>query len=475
MRKYLYLPLLVSLMLPIGCAKEFLDREPISELTEGNFFKTRADAESALIAAYDAFQSEYYIFDRFINGDVTADNCYAGGDNPNNFQIDEFKITPINQNVERDWRYLYEGISRANAVLDNVANMTASDLSDLRKKEILGEAATLRAIHYFQLVNLWGDVPLVLKKVNSTDPREVNQPRASVQQVYDAIIADLERAISQVNASYPQGEQRITGAAVRAMLAKAFAHQPTPDWTRVLLHTMAITDDPAYQLLNAYDQLWDGQNENSRESIFEVQYIGGTNEANWGPQLWLPPNLTGDSWRKFNTPSNNLIAAFDAAGDNVRKNSSITFRNNVPWSDPKFPSGSIPFPFKQRLANGWSSPNNFILLRLADIILLQAEAKNELNDLEGARTDLNRIRSRVNLPANTATNKEEMREAIANERRLELAFEGHRWFDLKRTGKAIATMNAVNPNYQVDANKLLWPIPQTEMDRNPNLVQNDGY
>jgi starch-binding outer membrane protein, SusD/RagB family len=475
MNKLIYISGLTLVLFAGGCAKEFLDREPISELTEGNFFKTRADAEAALVAAYDALQSEYYIFDRFINGDVIADNCYAGGDNPNNFQLDEFKVTPINQNVERDWRYLYEGISRASAVLDNVANMTSSDLSEARKQEILGEAAALRAMHYFQLVNLWGGVPLVLKKVNSTDPREVNLPRASVQEVYNAIITDLEFALSRVSASYPQGEQRITIAAVHAMLAKAFAHQPTPNWSQVLVHTTAITDNLTYQLTNTFDQLWDGQNENSRESIFEVQYIGGTNEANWGPQLWLPPNLTGDNWRKFNTPSNNLIAAFDAAGDVVRKNSSITFRSNLPWSDPKFPSGSIPFPFKQRLANGWSSPNNFILLRLADVILLQAEAKNEQNDLDGARTDLNSIRTRVNLPATNASNKDEMRDAIMLERRLELAFEGHRWFDLKRSGKAVAAMNAINSNYQVDENKLLWPIPQTEMDRNPNLVQNSGY
>jgi hypothetical protein len=137
-----------------SCKKDFLDRKPISDLTEGNFFKTGADAESALYAAYSSFQSEYYIFDNYINNDVISDNCYSGGDNPNNFQLDGFTTTPLNGNVSRDWAYLYDAISRANAVLDNVPNINSSDLTAVRKSQILGEASFLRAFQYFQLVNL---------------------------------------------------------------------------------------------------------------------------------------------------------------------------------------------------------------------------------------------------------------------------------------------------------------------------------
>lgn len=462
-------------LLSTSCVESFLDREPISEVTQGNFFQTGADAEAALVAAYDALQSEYYIFDRFTNGDVISDNCYAGGDNPNNFQLDEFRIAPNNGNVERDWRYLYEAISRANAVIDNVGGIEAADLTEARKSEILGEARFLRATHYFQLVNLWGGVPLILQKVNSTDPEVVFQPRVTEENIYAAIVSDLEIAIDLLPASWPSRQERATKGAAEATLAKAYAHQPNADWNAVKTHAEAVINSGTYALLSNYNSLWDGSNENSAESIFEVQYIGGTNEANWGPQLWLPPSLTGDNWRKFNTPANDLLTAFDTMNDDVREDASILMEGGLPWRDPDYTTGVIPFPFKQRRAGGFSSPNNFILLRLADIILLAAEANTELNDLGAAKTQLNRVRRRVGLPEVTTNDQNTLREAIQQERRLELAFEGHRWFDLKRTGKAVEVMNALNRGYDVTEEKLLFPIPQSELDRNPRLTQNPGY
>ena len=467
--------LLIVLIATMSSCTDFLDREPISDLAEENFFQTGADAESALIAAYDALQSEYYIFDRFTNGDVISDNCYAGGDNPNNFQLDEFTVTPVNVNVERDWAYLYEAISRANAILDNVSDIESADLTAARQTEILAEASFLKAYHYFQLVNLWGEVPLVLKKVNSTNPEVVFQPKVSEQVIYDAIINDLSFAADNLPLAHVQQKQRATRGAANTLLAKAYAHRPDPNWEKVREHAQAVISSGTYQLLPNFDDLWQPDNENTVESILEVQFIGGTNEANWGPQLWLPSSLTNDSWRKFNTPSNDLLAAFDGENDLVRKNASILFENNLAWQDPDYPSGNIPFPFKQRLANGWSSPNNYLLLRLADVILLLAEAENELGNTAAAATALNQIRMRVNLPNTTAANQSDLRLAIQKERRLELAFEGHRWFDLKRTGTAVATMNALGRNYSVEDFKLSWPIPQSELDRNPNLTQNLGY
>lgn len=471
MKKYTILLIIASTLL--GC-KDVLELEPISDLTEENFFKTGADAESALVAAYDALQSEYYILDYYVHTEVVSDNCYAGGDNPNNFQLDEFTTTALNINVERDWAYLYEAISRANTILDNVESIESEDLSNDRKSEILAEASFLRAFHYFQLVNLWGEVPLILNKVNSTSPEVVQQEKASVNDIYAAIIADLEYArdnLPQDGASNPEKASR--GAAY-AMLAKVHAHKPNKEWDLVrdnAQEVMAL----GYRLLDDFDDLWNSTSENSDESIFEIQYIGGTNEANWGPQLWLPPSLTGDAWRKFNTPSKDLIAAYNSEGDNIRRNASILMEGNLPWRDPDFPSGMVPFPYKQREANGWSSSNNFVMLRLADIVLLYAEAQNELNNTPLAIIELDKIRDRVELPATGAVSKEDVREAIHNERRLELAFEGHRWFDLKRWNKAEFTMNQLNRNYNVTPNKLILPIPQSELDRNPRLTQNPGY
>lgn len=472
MKKYI---LLIIAIVTVTSCTNFLDREPISDLAEENFFKTGADAESALVAAYDALQSEYYIFDRFTNGDVISDNCYAGGDNPNNFQLDEFTVTPTNANIERDWSYLYEAISRANSVLDNVGNIESPDLTTERRTEILAEASFLRAYHYFQLTNLWGEVPLVLNKVSSTAPEVVFQSKVSIEAIYESIINDLIFAEANLPLTFPQQQQRATKGAANAMLAKAYAHQPNSNWEKVKEHAQAVINSGAYQLVSNYDDLWTNSNENTSESILEIQFVGGTNEANWGPQLWLPPSLTNDDWRKFNTPSKSLLTAFDDENDVVRKNASIKMESGLPWQDADYPSGTIPFPFKQRSANGWSSANNYILLRLADVILLLAEAENELGNIAAATTALNQVRSRVNLPNTTATSQTDLRMAIQNERRLELAFEGHRWFDLKRTGMAISTMNALNRDYNVQEHELLLPIPQSELDRNPSLIQNTGY
>lgn len=217
----------------------------------------------------------------------------------------------------------------------------------------------------------------------------------------------------------------------------------------------------------------------------EVQFLGDT-EANWGPQLLLPPSLSGDTWRKFVVPSKDLVNAFDAEGDDVRKNATIIFET-APWSDEFWSlavNGTIPFAYKWKTAGGWASSNRQYLLRLGDIVLLKAEALNELNRTEDARIEIDRIRDRVGLGPTPASNQAEMRLAIAKERRLELAQEGQRWDDLRRYGRAVEVMNALNEidlrtnaakAYNLTAEELLLPIPQSERNRNPALTQNPGY
>jgi hypothetical protein len=225
-----------------------------------------------------------------------------------------------------------------------------------------------------------------------------------------------------------------------------------------------------------YNQLWDNLHENSAESIFEINYAGTPSDGNWGASMF-----NGFEWKKFNIPSNDLVKAFDNEGDTARKNASITFLDITGhWSDVNWPQTSYPFINKYR---NFISPSgqNYILLRLPDILLLKAEALNETGDVAGAASLVNQIRSRAYLANTTASDQASMRMAIEKERRLELAFEGHRWFDLKRNGRAIEVMNnvkgagGVSLGYQLDANKLLWPVPQSELDKNTKLKQNPGY
>jgi len=468
----------------ISCEK-FLDLQPLSngiavdnQSSDSVLYKSASEAEAALAGVYADFRNEYFELDYFVNGDAQADGAYAGADNPANFQIDDFNIDATNLNVSRDWAYLYSTIGKANLVIDNVDAVTDTLLTAERKKGIIAEASFIRAFMYFQLVQLWGDVPLVLNSVSSFDLDILPllfPPRTPMDSVYLQIIKDLETALPDVSVE-AANKNYVTKGAVNATLAKVYATVEPHNWSKVSQYCDAVIAGP-YSILPEYEQLWDNMHENSVESIFEINYDGTSSSGNWGVSMFL-----GFDWKKFNIPSNDLVKAFDDEGDNIRKASSILFQDvSGKWSDSKWPQTNYPFIYKYRIADS-PSPQNYIFIRLADILLLKAEALNELGDISGAAALVNQIRTRVNLANTGATTQETMRLAIEKERKLELAFEGHRWYDLKRTGRAIEVMNnakgpdGVTPlGYNLTPNRLVWPIPQSEMDKNSNLVQNDGY
>ncbi|WP_231862305.1 RagB/SusD family nutrient uptake outer membrane protein [Rufibacter sp. DG15C] len=471
--------------------ESFVDLDPISDLTADNAYKSANDAEAALVGVYESFQAEYYIWDNLVFSEILSDNYYAGGDNAEIFAVDNINITPTNSRLWNNWSQIYNAISKANVVLQKVPLITDPKLTDARKAQILGEAAFLRAYHYYQLVKLWGGVPLVLEPVNSLDPATTQKPKATEVEVYNQIVTDLMFALDNrlpdtYGGDASVNKARATKGAANALLAKAWAQRPDRDYNKVLQYADAVISSPAsYSLLPTFTHLFDGTHYNNAESILEVQFTGGT-EANWGPQMLLPPSLSGDTWRKFMTPSHDLVNAYDAEKDNVRKNTTILFEN-APWADEFWSvstGGSVPFAYRWKSANGWASTNRQYIFRLADIILLKAEALNELGRLEDAKTALNLVRKRVNLANTTANSKESMRTAILNERRLELAQEGQRWDDLRRFGVTAQVMGNLNEidlrtntrkDYSVKAHELFLPIPQSEINRNPNLVQNPGY
>ena len=478
----------VVLVLTIYSCEDFLDVKPVSqsiavlnESSDSILYKSASEVESALAGVYAGFRNEYFELDYFVNGDAQSDDAYAGADNPANFQIDDYNIDATNSNVSRDWGYLYSIIGQANTVINNVDAVTDPALTDARKQEIKSEASFIRAFMYFQLVQLWGDVPLQLEEIKTISAELLPEiypimfpPRTPMADVYKQIIADLEVALPGAKASSVD-KGFVTKGAVNAMLAKVYATQEPQDWQKVLNYCNDVING-GYSLLPEYDQLWDNAHENSSEAIFEINYEGTSSSGNWGASMFI-----GMDWKKFNIPSNDLVAAFDAENDVIRKASSITFLDvSGKWSDIHWPQTSYPFINKYRI-NISPSPQNYIFLRLADILLLKAEALNETGDVGGAAALVNQIRSRVSLPNTSAGDQDAMRLAIEKERRLELAFEGHRWYDLKRTGRAIEVINnakgvdGVSLGYTLNENKLLWPIPQSEIDKNTKLVQNPGY
>ncbi|MBP9134675.1 MAG: RagB/SusD family nutrient uptake outer membrane protein [Saprospiraceae bacterium] len=479
MKNLLYFISFLSMGLGLTSCDSFLDKEPLSQIIDESAdtasVYTGADAETGIAAVYSGMktsQSELFFLDHYVNGDAQSDNSYAGADNPDNFQIDDYKISSTNRNISRDWKYFYGLIGTCNGVIERTPKAVGLDAA--RRDEIIGEASFMRGYLYFGMVQLWGGVPIVTKPVpeitsdNFAEVYSILYPDSKTQdEVYTQIITDLTTAVNQAPTAYGPTKMRGTKAAAHAILAKVYATRQPADWNKVSEHADAVIAS-GFTLLPAFEQLWDGQHENSAESIFELDCIGGATGSNWGSSMFV-----GKDWKKFNTPTHDLVDLFDAEQDMVRKNSSILFQKITSWTDVNWDISNYPFCYKMRNTNG---TQNQILLRLADILLLKAEALTELGQLDaasGAQYYVNLIRSRAKLAPTTATTADALRTAIAKERRLELAFEGHRWYDLKRTGKAIETMSALG--YTINENKLLFPIPQGERDKNINLKQNPGY
>nr|WP_319400859.1 RagB/SusD family nutrient uptake outer membrane protein [uncultured Carboxylicivirga sp.] len=475
---------------------DFLDLKPISEETTASAYTKLSQIEAALTGTYESFQADAYVWNNVQFQDVRSDNHYAGGDNASFYEVDYLDVSATNDKVYQSWSNLYNAILKANIVMARVEEVTDPQLTETRRGQIRAEALFLRAYHYYNLVNLFGGVPLVLEATTSTDPGVVNKPRSTKAEVFAQIITDLEEATKLLPDTYGSdaavNKARATAGAAWALLAKAYAQKPSPDYEMVLDCIEKVETSKANYKLIDYTFLFDGAHYNNEESILESQWIAGA-DGNWGPQMLLPPSISGDTWRKFVTPSKDLVAAFDSEGDEIRKNATILFEN-VSWIDEYYginePSTANPNPnnvafgYKWKNAAGWSSGDRQYLLRYGDIVLLKAEALNETNQLGLAVTEVNRIRNRVNLPNLTdaqKSSKEVLKATILKERRLELAQEAQRWDDLVRYGVVVETMNKLNEidlrtgqpvNYNMTEAKILLPIPQQEMDRNPALEQN---
>ncbi|MBE7177384.1 MAG: RagB/SusD family nutrient uptake outer membrane protein [Mucilaginibacter polytrichastri] len=444
-----------------GC-KKFLDVVPPSEITSANFYSSANDAEAGLVGCYDAMQPDsYYGFDMSGYGDVTSDDCDAGGDSQARQNMDDFTTNSTNGTISRNWSQIYNAIGRTNDVITNLGRMDDNLFQNGRKNVILGEARMLRGLHYFNLVRIFGGVPLVTEQVTDSRPETVNKPRSTPAEIYAQVISDLQFAAANLPADATNG--RATKGAALGLLAKVYLTQK--NWQQAADYAGQVITPGKYQLDANYDDLF--AQDNTPEIIFSVQYVGQA-EGNVLPDLLLPFPQASYEFIKFNVPTQSIMNAYET-GD-VRKASSIIVTNQSYGQN-------IPFVNKYRRAAAFASPADITILRYADVLLMRAEALNELGGGNAeALSLLNQVRTRAKLPVKTAAElgtQAAFRDFVAKERRVELAFEGERWFDLLRTGKAIATLQAAGK--PITEKFLLFPLPQDELDRNPNLVQNPGY
>lgn len=471
----------VLMMFSLSSCSDYLDTEPITEeattLNNGIVIENAAAAESRMNAVYGTFGSGYWQLDFFLAGDGQSDNAYIGADNPAVFQYETYQMLSTNSQMKGDWNDIYNNINTCNIVINYVDQ--ASDLSPTRRDEMIGEASLIRALNHFQAVQLWGDCPIAKNAIFSISSENFDEAfnelfpeRKPVAEVYEQIIADCQVAIEKAPNALNKFKANKMGA--NALLAKVYATMPNPDWAKVNQYCDVVIGG-GYTLLPTFDHLFDSAHEANAESIWEVNGDG------WGSPIgaWNTFMFLGTDWKKFNAPSHTLVQAFENNGDTQRLASTIT-RQNVGWSDTYWPSANYPFAYKMRDTNG---NQNYYIARLADILLLKAEALASMGDVSGAMVLVNQVRDRAGIAAISASNQSDAVNKILEERLMELAFEGDRWFDLKRMGKAIEILsqqkdgngNVLPSASNINQNRLLWPIPQDKLDANALLNQNPGY
>jgi hypothetical protein len=484
---------IVALSLLASC--DFLKKDPLPSITPENFFKTSDDAEASVTAVYDALQGTgAYGQDLNVMGEMPSDNCTSA--NGDVIPLDIFTWNPTSSQVYNVYRQMYLGINRANIVLKYVPTVT---MDTTRRSQIQGEARFVRALCYFNLVRAYGGVPLRLEPTETSDPSVINLPRATPDQVYAQVVADLERAAIQMRSANPN---RATKNSANALLARVQVTQR--NWAAA--QTAANKVITAGVTLNStFKSLYPAENKGA-ESLFEIQYAGSADGGNLLPDLLLPSPLATYSFPKFNIPTTELLAYADTVNDRrwayigpIRGGSgnALIGRDHASYIDGKNKSSANdagPFVYKwTSIGNGFNSTDNTYVLRYAEVLLNYAEAGNELS---GPSTDvlakLNLVRQRAGLPALTlastqAVSKQALRNEIDRQRRLELAFEGERWWDLVRYARqtqadasathAVTALDIIAQKRTGarDANYLLFPLPQAEINTNPQLQQNPGY
>lgn len=461
------------LLLSSGCDKAFLEKSPPDALTEDGFYNSAERVQLGVNSIYVALQGVWSEHLMRIH-DVPSGDLVLSNTTP--LEYNNFTYQPALTQIHQTWTGLYQGIIRANAVIKNTPSV---NMTDALKNRYIGEAKFLRALNYFTLTNLFGAVPLITEPLENTDAALV--AKTPVADITKVIIADLVAAEAGLPVSFSGSDLgRATKGAAQALLGKVYLYNK--DYTNAEKYLGLVISSNRYALMDNFQEVWHRSFENNRESIFEVQFadIGGSG-AN---------NRNGSMLPAVNGATGSVLAtkrAFDAfdpndprrgmsifqAGDTFAPNVSAALATfNPGWSASGYAVKKGMWPIMY--VNG--SGINYPLIRYADVLLMYAEAANELNMLDKARTHVNLVRQRpsVNMPALTTANtgnKTDMFNAIVKERQVELMFEFSRFLDLKRWGMAQTVLGPLG----YTARHALFPIPQLELDINPKLIQNTGW
>ncbi|MBD0287372.1 MAG: RagB/SusD family nutrient uptake outer membrane protein [Flavisolibacter sp.] len=494
--KWSVLPVLMVLLVITSCKKNFLDRQPLGRYTDADI--PAGSYESKVFAAYAKLRANGF------NGrDYTAIHSFRADESEKGSTIqdgapwadmyDDFQYNKSNGTLQTYWTDHYALIIAANEIIADIDSLQLNDAPTLVNK---AEAKFLRAFAYFDLVRSFGQVPLITQKI--TDAAQVNKPKSTSDQIFALIDADLQEAASVLPVSWEaRFIGRLTKGAALAMQARTFLWRK--NWSAALGAAKSVIDLNRYSLVPNYISQFREEGENGPESIFEIQAVYTPTQTNLGIEYANQQGVRGSgSWDLgwgWNTPTQNLVDSFET-GD-PRRTATILYSGQP---DPLYGQVVPSFPTVPRLywnMKVYTNPAdrlaknsrfgqwmNHRIIRYADVLLMAAEAANELGgtqNTDDALKWLEMVRARARgtnnniLPKVTTTNQAALRKAIQHERLVEFGMEEQRFFDLVRWGIDVEVMGAAGKtNYQTKHR--LLPIPQAEIDKSGGvLIQNPDY
>jgi hypothetical protein len=492
--KYTAFSLLGLIGVATSCKKSFLELQPKGEFLESNYYQNADQALTAVVAAYDPLVTETGGIDNTYSDPLGAlnsasDECFAGGgsssDVPQWQAINNYTLNPTVGPQNQFWAINFQGVNRADVLLANLPNVPGLS-ADLLKR-YTAEGQFLRAHYYFDLVRLFKNVPLILTPLTTAEV--YNQPQASSDAVYAQIETDLKAAINGLPTTVaPTENGRVTQGAAKALLGKVYLYEKK--WALAATTFQDVNTNYGYKLMTNFGDIFDPKNKFNSESIFELVHSGTQSYTwnNWdqfksniyvqmvGPRSYSGPLYYGAGYG-FNPVTPQLVTAMKGDpryGYTIVDIDSLTKANKGSYQESYQGSGHYIQKYAPLLKNvvtagtvdlNW--PNDYIEIRLADTYLMEAEADLNGGTTGRAQTLLDAVRARVGLPSVPAT-----LDNIYNERRLELATEGHRWFDLVRWGQAGSVL--AFKGFKTGKNEIL-PIPYTETLNGTKMVQNPGY
>ena len=462
--KNILFTLCILLLVGTSCQKDFLDLAPKSTISPANFFKTSGDAVTAVNGCYKslAVGGQYGGTFQVLmeqRGDNFSDQDPSSGAGQN-YQINRFSDNPGNTNLYNSWIAIYSSIFRCNTVLESIDPIT---MDNTLKNRIKGEASFIRALNYFNLVRFWGAVPLVTKTIDPVSARDLK--RDAVSAVYAQIEADLKFAAANLPATYAAADLgRVTQGAAKGLLGKVYLYQKKYNDAKTVLDE--VINSKVFSLLPKVEDVFSATVKYHAEILFAVRFAKGIAGQDHG--FWY---------------ANTQVIGVDTTIQKAYEATDLR-KTLVDAVKPTGNGNIMPRKFLDQPVNN-AAGNDFPILRFADVLLIQAEALNEIgyNASTAAGTafaHLNAVRKRAGLKELTGTDlpdQASFRTEIYKQRRLEFPFEGDRWFDLVRRGTAIAEI-AANKKITIAPFRLIYAIPQQEIDimNNPSTFgQNPGY